>query len=61
MKEMMAKAGNLHLLEVLTYPDAGHLIEPPYTPHIRASNFIFQDKEKGTHDVLFCFLGADNV
>nr|XP_055047058.1 peroxisomal succinyl-coenzyme A thioesterase-like [Misgurnus anguillicaudatus] len=40
MKLIMEKAGNLHLLKVLTYPGAGHLIEPPYTPHIRASNFI---------------------
>ncbi|XP_056605327.1 peroxisomal succinyl-coenzyme A thioesterase-like isoform X1 [Triplophysa dalaica] len=46
MKEMMGKAGNLQLLEVQTYPGAGHLIEPPYTPHIRASNFIFQRSEK---------------
>ncbi|XP_073722986.1 acyl-coenzyme A thioesterase 1-like isoform X2 [Misgurnus anguillicaudatus] len=42
MEEIMKNAGNLHLLEVLTYPGAGHLIEPPYTPHFRASNFIIQ-------------------
>lgn len=36
---MMDKAGNGHLLTVLSYPGAGHLIEPPYTPHTRASNF----------------------
>ncbi|XP_051974143.1 peroxisomal succinyl-coenzyme A thioesterase-like [Xyrauchen texanus] len=47
MEMMMEMAGNRHLLEVLTYPCAGHLIEPPYTPHFRASNFILQDtKEK---------------
>ncbi|XP_029952184.1 peroxisomal succinyl-coenzyme A thioesterase-like [Salarias fasciatus] len=39
MKEMMERAGNSHLLTILSYPDAGHLIEPPYTPHVRASNF----------------------
>ncbi|KAG1953515.1 acyl-coenzyme A thioesterase 1-like isoform X2 [Pimephales promelas] len=39
---MMEKAGNRHLLTVLTYPDAGHLIEPPYSPHFRATNFIRQ-------------------
>uniref|UniRef100_A0A3Q1JAW7 Acyl-CoA thioesterase 19 n=1 Tax=Anabas testudineus TaxID=64144 RepID=A0A3Q1JAW7_ANATE len=39
MKEMMEKAGNSHLLTFLSYPNAGHLIEPPYTPHTRASNF----------------------
>jgi len=38
--KMMRVAGNDHLLTVLNYPEAGHLIEPPYTPLIRASNFI---------------------
>uniref|UniRef100_A0A8C2DGR6 Uncharacterized protein n=1 Tax=Cyprinus carpio TaxID=7962 RepID=A0A8C2DGR6_CYPCA len=47
MVMMMEKAGNRHLLTVLTYPGAGHLIEPPYSPHFRATNFILQDiKEK---------------
>ncbi|XP_041713372.1 acyl-coenzyme A thioesterase 5 isoform X1 [Coregonus clupeaformis] len=40
MAQMMRAAGNEHLLTILKYPDAGHLIEPPYTPHFRASNFI---------------------
>ncbi|CAB1333778.1 unnamed protein product [Coregonus sp. 'balchen'] len=40
MSQMMRAAGNEHLLTILQYPDAGHLIEPPYTPHLRASNFI---------------------
>ncbi|KAL6459849.1 hypothetical protein MHYP_G00316080 [Metynnis hypsauchen] len=40
MEKIMEKAGNQHLLRVLTYPGAGHLIEPPYTPHHRASNFV---------------------
>uniref|UniRef100_A0A3P8TT41 Acyl-CoA thioesterase 19 n=1 Tax=Amphiprion percula TaxID=161767 RepID=A0A3P8TT41_AMPPE len=39
MKEMMERAGNSHLLTVLSYPNAGHLIEPPYTPHVRISMF----------------------
>ncbi|KAJ3612602.1 hypothetical protein NHX12_020870 [Muraenolepis orangiensis] len=44
---MMSVAGNRHLLTTLTYPGAGHLIEPPFTPHIRASNFIIvHSKEK---------------
>ncbi|XP_055046552.2 acyl-coenzyme A thioesterase 1-like isoform X1 [Misgurnus anguillicaudatus] len=46
MEEIMKNAGHLHLLEVLTYPNAGHLIEPPYTPHVRASNFIIQGGDK---------------
>lgn len=42
-------AGNEHLLTILQYPDAGHLIEPPYTPHFRASNFIVpQTQQKGS-------------
>nr|XP_019935135.1 PREDICTED: acyl-coenzyme A thioesterase 4-like isoform X2 [Paralichthys olivaceus] len=40
IKEMMERAGNSHLLTVLSYPNTGHLIEPPYTAHARASNFI---------------------
>nr|XP_057942355.1 acyl-coenzyme A thioesterase 5-like isoform X2 [Doryrhamphus excisus] len=39
MKEMMERAGNSHLLTILSYPDAGHLIEPPYSPHSHASYF----------------------
>ncbi|XP_075945918.1 uncharacterized protein LOC142947931 [Anarhichas minor] len=39
MKEMMQRAGNEHLLTVLSYPNTGHLIEPPFTPFARASNF----------------------
>ncbi|XP_029910126.1 peroxisomal succinyl-coenzyme A thioesterase-like [Myripristis murdjan] len=39
MREMMERAGNSHLLTVLSYPRTGHLIEPPYSPHCRASKF----------------------
>nr|XP_057943706.1 peroxisomal succinyl-coenzyme A thioesterase-like [Doryrhamphus excisus] len=39
MKEMMERAGNDHLLNILSYPDAGHLIEPPYSPHTQVSTF----------------------
>ncbi|XP_061085512.1 peroxisomal succinyl-coenzyme A thioesterase-like [Conger conger] len=40
MEKMMEEAGNSHLLTILSYPGAGHLIEPPYTPHIASSNFM---------------------
>ncbi|XP_066579567.1 acyl-coenzyme A thioesterase 1 isoform X2 [Amia ocellicauda] len=40
MEKMMEAAGNRHLLTTLSYPGAGHLIEPPYSPHARASNFM---------------------
>ncbi|KAM8892687.1 peroxisomal succinyl-coenzyme A thioesterase-like isoform 1-T2 [Spinachia spinachia] len=39
VKEMMQRAGNYHLLTVLSYPGAGHLIEPPFTPFARASSY----------------------
>ncbi|KAK5927446.1 hypothetical protein CgunFtcFv8_012605 [Champsocephalus gunnari] len=39
MREMMERAGNGHLLTVLSYKNAGHLIEPPFTPFTRASTF----------------------
>ncbi|KAF3706104.1 Acyl-coenzyme A thioesterase 4 [Channa argus] len=39
IKQMMERAGNGHLLTILSYPNTGHLIEPPYTPHTRTSVF----------------------
>ncbi|KAL0962686.1 hypothetical protein UPYG_G00343970 [Umbra pygmaea] len=39
MAQMMHAAGNKHLMTTYRYPGAGHLIEPPYTPLIRASSF----------------------
>lgn len=39
MARMMRAAGNERLLTRVEYPDAGHLIEPPYSPHFRATNF----------------------
>ncbi|KAG7454692.1 hypothetical protein MATL_G00262560 [Megalops atlanticus] len=47
IEKMMMEAGNSHLLTTLSYPGAGHLIEPPYTPHFRSSNFVsIKTKEK---------------
>ncbi|KAJ3612597.1 hypothetical protein NHX12_020865 [Muraenolepis orangiensis] len=43
---MMSVAGNRHLLTTLTYPGAGHLIEPPFTPHTRASNYIVMHSQE---------------
>ncbi|KAG7324009.1 hypothetical protein KOW79_012025 [Hemibagrus wyckioides] len=43
MKRMMERGGNSHLLTILSYPGAGHLIEPPYTPHCQASNFMLAE------------------
>ncbi|KAL9979719.1 hypothetical protein ACROYT_G017422 [Oculina patagonica] len=33
----MKKQGREHLCSILRYPEAGHLIEPPYSPHCYAS------------------------
>uniref|UniRef100_A0AAY5EJJ0 Acyl-CoA thioesterase 16 n=1 Tax=Electrophorus electricus TaxID=8005 RepID=A0AAY5EJJ0_ELEEL len=46
IQQIMEKAGNHHLLQVHIYPGAGHLIEPPYSPHHRATNFRVQGKGK---------------
>ena len=37
--QKMKAAGKEHLLTSLLYPDAGHLIEPPFSPHFRATRF----------------------
>ncbi|KAI3366612.1 hypothetical protein L3Q82_009292, partial [Scortum barcoo] len=48
MARMMQAAGKEHLLTIVQYPDTGHLIEPPYSPHTRASRFVMDDtKGKG--------------
>ncbi|KAF7702066.1 hypothetical protein HF521_001349 [Silurus meridionalis] len=52
MKLMMEHGGNRHLLTVLSYPGAGHLIEPPYSPHCRASNFMLTQHEVRTKVVV---------
>ncbi|XP_035520713.1 peroxisomal succinyl-coenzyme A thioesterase-like [Morone saxatilis] len=57
MKEMMEQAGNSHLLTVLSYPNAGHLIEPPYMPLSRASTFI----SVGSHKSVMALWGGETV
>ncbi|XP_023147545.2 peroxisomal succinyl-coenzyme A thioesterase-like isoform X1 [Amphiprion ocellaris] len=44
--QTMRAAGNDHLLSRLDYPDSGHLIEPPFSPHFRASTFVTTNKRK---------------
>lgn len=46
MAQMMESGGNRHLLSKFVYPDTGHLIEPPYSPHFRASNFIVPTRKE---------------
>eukprot|EP00064_Thunnus_orientalis_P023859 superscaffoldBa00009486_g24120 len=57
MKEMMEQAGNSHLLTILSYPNAGHLIEPPYTPHCRASSF----RVRNQGETFMALWGGDTV
>ncbi|XP_006782351.1 peroxisomal succinyl-coenzyme A thioesterase-like [Neolamprologus brichardi] len=57
IKEMMARAGNSHLLTVLSYPNAGHLIEPPYTTHARSSTF----KTIEIEEKVMCLWGGQMV
>uniref|UniRef100_A0A3Q0RWW4 Acyl-CoA thioesterase 17 n=1 Tax=Amphilophus citrinellus TaxID=61819 RepID=A0A3Q0RWW4_AMPCI len=42
---LMRAAGKEHLLSRLLYPDTGHLIEPPFSPHFRATTFVI-NKQK---------------
>uniref|UniRef100_A0A3P8TWY9 Acyl-CoA thioesterase 19 n=1 Tax=Amphiprion percula TaxID=161767 RepID=A0A3P8TWY9_AMPPE len=57
IKEMMERAGNSHLLTILSYPKTGHLIEPPYTPHFRASIF----RKADTHEKIMVLWGGQTV
>ncbi|XP_064872558.1 acyl-coenzyme A thioesterase 1-like [Oncorhynchus nerka] len=56
MKQMMERAGNSHLLTTLSYPGAGHLIEPPYGPHCRSCTFVLQP---GQQRVVMLFGGLN--
>ncbi|XP_059191444.1 peroxisomal succinyl-coenzyme A thioesterase-like [Centropristis striata] len=57
MKEMMERAGNSHLLTVLSYPNTGHLIEPPFTPFARFSNF----RSAGSSAMVMALWGGEVV
>uniref|UniRef100_A0A1A7XC34 Acyl-CoA thioesterase 19 n=1 Tax=Iconisemion striatum TaxID=60296 RepID=A0A1A7XC34_9TELE len=57
IREMMEKAGNGHLLTLLTYPKAGHLIEPPYSPHARSSLF----RDTTTRQIMMALWGGQTL
>ncbi|XP_070828599.1 peroxisomal succinyl-coenzyme A thioesterase-like [Chaetodon trifascialis] len=57
MKDIMERAGSTHLLTILSYPNAGHLIEPPYTPHVRASAF----RSVNTREKVVALWGGETV
>ncbi|XP_038667667.1 peroxisomal succinyl-coenzyme A thioesterase-like isoform X1 [Scyliorhinus canicula] len=46
IQKIMKAAGKEHLLTSLSYPQAGHLIEPPYSPHVRESKFKMHSANK---------------
>lgn len=46
IKKMMKAAGNDHLLTTISYPQTGHLIEPPYSPHFRITKFKIRSVNK---------------
>ncbi|MBN3298397.1 ACOT3 thioesterase, partial [Amia calva] len=66
MEKMMEAAGNRHLLTTLSYPGAGHLIEPPYSPHARFSNFMVAQIKRniivlwGGETKLHCYAQEDS-
>ncbi|CAF91380.1 unnamed protein product, partial [Tetraodon nigroviridis] len=45
IEEALTAAGKSHLFTRLSYPGAGHLIEPPYTPNSRASLWSTKPKK----------------
>ncbi|XP_047431803.1 peroxisomal succinyl-coenzyme A thioesterase-like isoform X2 [Mugil cephalus] len=42
----MRSVGKDRLLTRVDYPGAGHLIEPPYSPHFRATNFMLHTQNE---------------
>uniref|UniRef100_A0A1A7ZLN4 BAAT/Acyl-CoA thioester hydrolase C-terminal domain-containing protein n=1 Tax=Nothobranchius furzeri TaxID=105023 RepID=A0A1A7ZLN4_NOTFU len=45
IEETLRSAGKPHLFTRLSYPGAGHLIEPPYSPNARASLWSVKPKK----------------
>ncbi|KAM3620997.1 uncharacterized protein V6R79_004672 [Siganus canaliculatus] len=45
IEQILEAAGKSHLLTRLSYPGAGHLIEPPYAPNARASMWTVKPKK----------------
>lgn len=45
IEEGLRTAGKIHLFTRLSYPGAGHLIEPPYSPHRRTSMWSIKPRK----------------
>ncbi|XP_078022207.1 acyl-coenzyme A thioesterase 1-like [Epinephelus lanceolatus] len=48
IEETLKAVGKSHLFTRVSYPDAGHLIEPPYTPNARVSLWSVKPKKMFT-------------
>lgn len=46
IEENLRAAGKIHLFNRLSYPGAGHLIEPPYSPHRRSSMWSIKPRKR---------------
>lgn len=59
IEKTLRAAGKSHLFTRLSYPGAGHLIEPPYSPMSRASFWVIKpEKRESSLHVLstgYCF------
>lgn len=53
IREGLKKHGKENLCSVLSYPGAGHLIEPPYTPHCYASYVKNMGKWSGDYYIVW--------
>lgn len=49
IEETLRAAGKSELFTLLSYPGAGHLIEPPYTPNSRASLWTVKPQKRESH------------
>ncbi|XP_012733730.2 peroxisomal succinyl-coenzyme A thioesterase [Fundulus heteroclitus] len=55
MAQVVGAAGKAHLLYRLDYPNTGHQIEPPFSPHFRATNLAID----GTKDKAILLWGGE--
>lgn len=49
IEESLRAAGKTHLFTRLSYPGAGHLIEPPYSPHRRSSMWSIKPRKRESY------------
>lgn len=61
IEKRLHAAGKSHLFTRLSYPGAGHLIEPPYAPNARVSLWTTRPAKRMslTHQSASCTLSLD--